>query len=89
MYNVTAKYDGQTETFTNKTLAQAKQIKKNLNGWTVTWSKSAVAETSKVWFYRGQQVEIVENRQNGWTLVNNTDGSRFFYLAVTRELEQR
>lgn len=40
-------------------------------------------------FYRGTEITVIEDRQNNWTLVNNVDGSKMFYFAVTTEIEYR
>lgn len=43
----------------------------------------------KAWFYRGDEVIIHEERQNGWTLVSNVNGMNPFRYAVTSELEYK
>lgn len=48
-----------------------------------------VEATAKSWYYRGTEVTRDEDRNNGWTLVSNVDGSRYSYFATTSELEYK
>jgi len=83
---------GEIETIENCTMAEAKNIQKRNCGSIVTFvrtRKTAPVAKQAMSFYRGSEIAIVEERQNGWTLVSNVDGSRYFYLAVTAEIESR
>lgn len=84
--------NGQSDVYTGLTLAEVKSIAKRNCGSAATWTREktvkVVAQPLKS-FYRGNEIEFIEARQNGWSLVSNTDGSRYFYLAVTREIEYR
>lgn len=66
----------------------AKTLKKEFNQAS-TITKSDKRPTVKLPFYRNNAIEIIEERQNGWTLANNVDGSKLFYFAVTAEIEYR
>lgn len=84
--------NGRSDVYTGLTLAEVKRIAKRNCGSTPTWAKEKavkVASQPLKSFYRGNEIEFIEERQNGWSLVSNTDGSRYFYLAVTAEIEQR
>lgn len=83
-YTATVTAYGETNTFNNFTTAQIKAARKN--GYTVKATKN---EAPKFWYYRGTMVVIIEEVTNGYTLVNNADGSRMFYHATTAELEYR
>jgi hypothetical protein len=74
----------------NATAAQVKSTKKNLWGNTVIATKNIQpkSEPIKFWYYRNDMVSIIEERQNGWTLVHNfSKGTDVF--AVTSELEYK
>lgn len=84
--------NGDQDTFTGLTMEEVKRIAKRNCSSIATWKREKavkVVDAPKFWYYRGEMVVIHEERQNGWTLVSNADGSRPFYFAVTRELEYR
>ena len=78
------------ETFSNQTAAQVKELKKNLAGYAINVVKNVQPKATAIKFhyYRGDIVRIIEERQNGYTLVHNfTIGTDVF--ANTIELEYR
>lgn len=83
-YTATVIAYGETNIFHNFTAAQIKAARKN--GYTVKAVRNAA---EKFWYYRGVLVVIIEEVTNGYTLINNADGSRMFYHATTAELEYR
>ena len=83
-YTVTITDNGETNIYLEWTAAQVKAAKKS---YTTVKAVKNVAE--KFWYYRGVMVSIIEDVTNGYTLVNNADGSRMFYHATTAELEYK
>jgi len=73
------------ETYLECSIEMVKRMRKQLGTKNVKVVKN---ETPKFWYYRGEQVAIIEDVTNGWTLVSSADGSRQF-RAVTAELEYR
>lgn len=66
----------------------AKILKKEFNQVS-TITKSDKRPTVALPFYRNNAIVIVEERQNGWSLVNNCDGSKMMFFANTKEIEYR
>lgn len=66
----------------------AKVLKKEFNQAS-TITKSDKRPTTTVTYYRDNAIEIIEERQNGWSLVNNCDHSNMMYFANTKEIEYR
>ncbi len=84
-YSVTIQTDNGPERFLEVTQDRLNRMRKNY-GKAVKATKN---EAPKFWYYRGVQVIWHEDRQNNWSLVSNVDGSHYFYLAVTSEMEYR
>jgi hypothetical protein len=82
-YTITTTTDN--ETYYDCSPEMLKRLRKNYGAKNVKATKN---ETPKNWHYRGSKVLIIEERQNGWTLVHDftNGGDRF---AVTTELEYR
>ncbi len=83
-YTITTLSDN--ETYLNCSAEMVKRVRKTHGAKNVKVVKN---EASKFWYYRGEMVALVEERQNGYTLVNAADGSFFARFAVTAELEYR
>lgn len=73
------------ETYLECSAEMLKRMRKTYGAKNVKAVKDIAA---KFWHYRGEQVAIIEDVTNGWTLVSSGDGSRQF-RAVTAELEYR
>jgi hypothetical protein len=84
MYTVTITAGNYSETYTNQTAKQVKALKADFSDATITVMKGAPA--AKKTYYRGNEVTIIEERQNGYTLV--FDGQNDIF-ANTSELEYK
>jgi hypothetical protein len=88
MYNLII--DGETVNLFPVSLKEAKKSQKqNFSGRGQIVKATAAAAKVVRSFYRGNEITIHEERHNGWTLVSNVDGSRYFYNAITAEIEAR
>lgn len=87
-YNVTTD-DGTI--FTNQTAIQVKTLKRNLWGTKLTITKNVTPKMNKTqikfWYFRGEMVNVYEERQNGYTRCYSD--TRGIFLANTKELEYR
>lgn len=72
-------------------LKEARQIVERLSGRAKIVNAKLPLPPQKIRkpYYRGKEIRIIEERQNGWTLVDDINGPYLHYFAATWEIEYR